>query len=211
MDREKRHKAVAGTGRPAPTVFFHPDCDRRLRHRTGSADPSRPGPRRRSRARRIATYRRWGVSPRPEDVTYCCRLGGAWILAPGPCALRRNGGTQRWWVPGHPPVLDPSEEIGAVVGAALAAICPPGCRSDVSRDRAPAPEFPVATHVAPTAPPKGSPPPQAASAFGRSSTRMSSPRRRVSTTSSCMRSVMCWMSRPSNNGRAWEPSRTGAT
>jgi hypothetical protein len=55
--------------------------NRRLRHWTGSADPSGG---RRSRARRhsgeCVAYRRWGISPRPEDVTDC-RKTGAGILA----------------------------------------------------------------------------------------------------------------------------------
>jgi hypothetical protein len=56
-------------------IFFHPDYDRRLWFRTRSADPARaaakrPSRRERSRARRPKwpTYRRWGISPRPEDA-----------------------------------------------------------------------------------------------------------------------------------------------
>lgn len=48
-------------------IFSHPDCDRRLWHSTRSADPARM--RGRSRARRLSpAYRRWGISPRPEDA-----------------------------------------------------------------------------------------------------------------------------------------------
>ncbi len=48
-------------------IFSHPDYDRRLWHSTRSADPARM--RGRSRARRLTpAYRRWGISPRPEDA-----------------------------------------------------------------------------------------------------------------------------------------------
>src|SRR5687767_573990 len=52
-------------------IFFHPDCDRRLWHRTRSADPFFPPRSGKKGARGLvacATYRRWGISPRPEDV-----------------------------------------------------------------------------------------------------------------------------------------------
>ena len=47
------------------SFFSHPDCYRRLRLPTGSADPST----RRALAGspRIGEYRRWGLSPRPEN------------------------------------------------------------------------------------------------------------------------------------------------
>lgn len=48
-------------------IFSHPDYDRRLWHSTRSADPARM--RGRSRACRLSpAYRRWGISPRPEDA-----------------------------------------------------------------------------------------------------------------------------------------------
>src|SRR2546428_12891141 len=49
--------AHAQTRRPPQTVLFHPDCNRRLRNRTESADPSSREKRRRSRA--------WATSPLP--------------------------------------------------------------------------------------------------------------------------------------------------
>src|SRR5580692_11882077 len=53
---------------PNLPVLFHPDCDRRLRIRTESADPA-DWTGRRSRAYAIARHhRRWGLSPRPENV-----------------------------------------------------------------------------------------------------------------------------------------------
>ena len=70
-----------------------PASNRRLRHRTGSADPRpaqsgwdsiRIGPRR-SRARcRVtpSTYRRWGISPRPEDAIGNAGQAGLCSLAP---------------------------------------------------------------------------------------------------------------------------------
>src|SRR3954447_26318327 len=59
--RAARFAAVA-------TVLFHPDFNRRLRNHTESADPS-------SRAEEgarglglLRPYRRWGLSPRPENI-----------------------------------------------------------------------------------------------------------------------------------------------
>jgi len=53
-------------GTPVPPVLFHPDFNRRLRHLTWSAWPFQM-----EGARGLATgvaYRRWGLSPRPENV-----------------------------------------------------------------------------------------------------------------------------------------------
>jgi len=47
----------ANARRPPQTVLFHPDCNRRLRNHTESADPSSRERRRRSRA--------WATSPLP--------------------------------------------------------------------------------------------------------------------------------------------------
>ena len=61
-------------GHPSFRDLFHPDCDRRLWHRTRSADPagrSEERPRRRSRALAgfsAHKYRRWGIPPRPENA-----------------------------------------------------------------------------------------------------------------------------------------------
>ena len=41
--------------------FFHPDCNRRLRDRTGI------GPLRLAGSGQTPHYRRWGIAPRPED------------------------------------------------------------------------------------------------------------------------------------------------
>ena len=46
-----------------PDAFFHPDYDRRPWNLTGLLTPAWPG---RSRAY-LSIYRRWGLSPRPED------------------------------------------------------------------------------------------------------------------------------------------------
>src|SRR5690606_9351637 len=74
---EKRRKAYRRTDPPRArdTVFFHPDCDRRLRHLTGSADPVHVTVAKRSRARALRPYRRWGIAPRPEDVCGCRKTG----------------------------------------------------------------------------------------------------------------------------------------
>jgi len=60
----------------AATVLFHPDYDRRLRIHTESADPSSPVSKtswfpREEGARGLGLlhpYRRWGFSPRPENI-----------------------------------------------------------------------------------------------------------------------------------------------
>src|SRR5699024_10863189 len=54
------------TENPRVAVFFHPDCDRRLRISTGSADLPPETEALAGSSRR--TYRRWGLPPRPEDV-----------------------------------------------------------------------------------------------------------------------------------------------
>ena len=61
----------AWIARVTATVLFHPDFNRRLRICTESADPSLVK-RRRSRAWAHRPYRRWGLSPRPENID---RLG----------------------------------------------------------------------------------------------------------------------------------------
>ena len=70
----------------APIPFsLHPDYDRRPRDHTGSADLDRSsakaeGPAKRSRAMRIArNYRRWGVTPRPENVAASLSGGGHFV------------------------------------------------------------------------------------------------------------------------------------
>ena len=53
----------------AATVLFHPDCNRRLRNCTESADPSPDFTEEGARGLGlIALYRRWGFSPRPENI-----------------------------------------------------------------------------------------------------------------------------------------------
>lgn len=56
------------------TVLLHPDYDRRLRNLTGSADPQTIAGWWRSRAQLVisddSSYRRWGISPRPENKTH---------------------------------------------------------------------------------------------------------------------------------------------
>ena len=49
------------------SVLFHPDCNRRLRNRTESADPAAAGARGLMR-KPVRNHRRWGISPRPENV-----------------------------------------------------------------------------------------------------------------------------------------------
>jgi len=52
-------------------VLFHPDFNRRLRSHTESADPSSPEDPGKEGARGLGLvhpYRRWGVSPRPENI-----------------------------------------------------------------------------------------------------------------------------------------------
>lgn len=73
-ERPRHDHARHGPGRqrlsasaPASSTFSHPDCNRRLRPRTGICDPHMG----RSRARRVcratrAPYRRSGITPCPE-------------------------------------------------------------------------------------------------------------------------------------------------
>jgi hypothetical protein len=84
--------------RAGTDIFFHPDCNRRPRHFTGSADPAlifvktcSDGAKMRalagsllSRCSAIFAYRRWGISPRPEDV-------GTQISPNSSLALRSGG------------------------------------------------------------------------------------------------------------------------
>jgi len=52
-------------------IFFHPDYDRRLWHRTRSADPATTycaGARGLAGQTAWPAYRRWGIAPRPEDA-----------------------------------------------------------------------------------------------------------------------------------------------
>ena len=49
-------------------IFFHPDCNRWSRSFTESADAmsvSETAPGR-------GLYRQWGISPRPEDISFSC-------------------------------------------------------------------------------------------------------------------------------------------
>jgi len=55
-------------------ILFHPDCNRRPRHLTGSAVPAKY--KQQAGARGLSPffepygeYRRWGIAPRPEN--YC--------------------------------------------------------------------------------------------------------------------------------------------
>src|ERR1700744_6033974 len=53
------------------TVLFHPDSNRRLRSCTESADPSSLSWLLEEGARGLGScdpYRRWGISPRPENI-----------------------------------------------------------------------------------------------------------------------------------------------
>src|SRR3982751_1683587 len=59
--RAARNAAVA-------TVLFHPDSNRRLRNCTESADPSSLGNEGARGLGLIHPYRRWGLSPRPENI-----------------------------------------------------------------------------------------------------------------------------------------------
>ena len=53
---------------PNLPVLFHPDFNRRLRNRTESADPADCSAGARGLWRSLAIYRRWGLSPRPENA-----------------------------------------------------------------------------------------------------------------------------------------------
>jgi len=68
-------------------IFFHPDCDRRLWLLTRSADPAAAFGRLKTALLRalagspacafaLPAYRRWGISPRPEDALIAGRTGG---------------------------------------------------------------------------------------------------------------------------------------
>src|SRR4029079_15837766 len=53
----------------AATVLFHPDFNRRLRNHTESADPSTSFEEEGARGLGLRhPYRRWGFSPRPENI-----------------------------------------------------------------------------------------------------------------------------------------------
>jgi hypothetical protein len=68
--------------RPVFPALFHPDFDRRLRNCTESADPAGSFVRQALAgwtARKGRHHRRWGFSPRPENVT--ATIGGALIMA----------------------------------------------------------------------------------------------------------------------------------
>src|SRR5712664_4209138 len=60
--RAARNAAVA-------TVLFHPDFNRRLRNHTESADPFSQGEEGARGLGLIHPYRRWGLSPRPENIS----------------------------------------------------------------------------------------------------------------------------------------------
>jgi len=70
-----------------------PASNRRLRHRTGSADPP-AWPEALAGSPRKA-YRRWGISPRPEDVVQC-RITGGGSLAPSKYEAAGATGKQRF-------------------------------------------------------------------------------------------------------------------
>ena len=60
--------ARAKIARAAATVLFHPDCNRRLRSCTESADPSSLLEEGARGLGLLHPYRRWGFSPRPENI-----------------------------------------------------------------------------------------------------------------------------------------------
>src|SRR6201993_2929156 len=66
-EESRTPKRISQGARVAATVLFHPDFNRRPRICTESADPS-PLEGRRSRAWAHRPYRRWGLSPRPENI-----------------------------------------------------------------------------------------------------------------------------------------------
>jgi len=64
VQADSRQWAITPKDERICLTLFHPDCYRRLRPFTGSADPLPME--RRSRAPRCNPgYRRWGISPRP--------------------------------------------------------------------------------------------------------------------------------------------------
>src|SRR6516165_5325197 len=68
------------------TVLFHPDFNRRLRNCTESADPSLFG----EGARGLGSpsfrdpYRRWGLSPRPENASIFRQSGNRFAVENAP-------------------------------------------------------------------------------------------------------------------------------
>lgn len=95
---------------PCAAVFFHPDFPESSRfptvgsgigpdlltfaswnpHGTRIDVEALAGSCERRLRQRHRTYRRWGITPRPEDVTCCgCRRAGPRILASGPWKARR--------------------------------------------------------------------------------------------------------------------------
>lgn len=108
--------------RPCAAVFFHPDFPESSRFPTvgsgigpdlltfASWNPhgirndveALAGSCERRLRQRHRTYRRWGIAPRPEDVTCCgCRRAGQRILASGP------GRPAGWSVPPMTPARQP--------------------------------------------------------------------------------------------------------
>jgi hypothetical protein len=68
--REDANRPPTARQRRAHAFLFHPDCNRRPWPRTRSADPdrtwARPGAR--GLLQSGCRYRRWGISPRPENA-----------------------------------------------------------------------------------------------------------------------------------------------
>ena len=105
--RESNLGRVPSAHAGCDSVLFHPDCDRRLRNRTESADPAVAGarglmrqpanftdPRARNAwlgetCKPVRNHRRWGISPRPENVRE--RGSRRHIISGEP-----ENGTDRW-------------------------------------------------------------------------------------------------------------------
>jgi len=94
----RRRHDIGDCNRPV-IVLFHPDCNRRLRNHTESADPFDL---RKALAglERAAPYRRWGLSPRPENTLRTMHRRADDIAASGICRwkTRRGAGAGALWM-----------------------------------------------------------------------------------------------------------------
>ena len=82
-------------------ILFHPDFNRRLRNRTGSADPSPAWTRGKALAGSSRnSYRRWGVSPRPENRNVVDQSPRGGKSAPKAKGVRQSRTPLKSWTTG---------------------------------------------------------------------------------------------------------------